>query len=449
MALLLPGGLTSTHRAAKLAHPGENSSVTIRHRHFVAATAAVAALLVPGFIPPAHAHPPRPDAASVLATAVRSYAAELRAHEQLVPLQAEEAWRHSTGAGVVVAVVDSGVDAEHPGLAGRVLPGSDHVDGRTDGRVDPVGHGTTVASLIAGRDGETVTGLAPDAKILPVRVLDEENRYRSGATVAAGVRWAVDHGAQVINLSLGGQGYSAALSAALDIAIANDVVVVACTGNSPEAGPNQVWYPAREPGVVAVSGLTRTPNGALTHWPDSLTGPETVLSAPAVVTGARPRGVYQQVQGTSFASALVAASAALLRAHWPDMPAGEVVLRLVATAQDLGPPGRDPRYGFGAVDPAAALTEQVSRVYGNPLDTKARHGTGGFGAAPDQVQRPVAAGAVRSTPAEATGAASAAVTANPVLGSSAAAAKITPSTSPVDATSGPPELPLRTSARMV
>jgi type VII secretion-associated serine protease mycosin len=299
-------------------------------------------------------------------------------HQQLAPLSADQAWDHSTGAGVVVAVLDSGVDAEHPDLAGRVLPGQDYVDGSTDGRVDPVGHGTTVASLVAGA-GDPATGLAPDASILPVRVLDEQNRYQSASTVADGVVWAVDHGAHVINLSLGGARESDSLADALAYAMAHDVVVVACTGNA-TGDYTQVWYPAREPGVVAVSGLVFS-NGTPAAWPESLTGPATVLAAPAVMTGARAGGGHRSVQGTSFSSAVVSGAAALIRARWPGLPAGDVVNRLVATAEHQGEPGRNPIFGFGVVDPVGALTESVPPVRGNPLDTRVRSRTTGLGTA--------------------------------------------------------------------
>jgi len=302
---------------------------------------------------------------------------------QLDKLDAEAAWRISTGRGVTVAVIDSGVDAAHPDLAGQVLPGIDLVQpSGGDGQSDPVGHGTTVAALIAGRsdDKRGVVGLAPKAKILPVRVLDEKNRYDDALIVAKGVRWAVDHGAQVINLSLGGSGDSDALAAALDYAFARDVVVVACTGNVTTSSNGTVWYPAREPGVVAVAGLE---NDTDRLWSGSITGPETVLTAPATgLTGARPGG-YWRVQGTSFAAPLVAASAALLRARWPDMSAGSVVSRLVQTARDLGPAGRDDRFGFGLVDPVAALNGVVSKRDRNPLDDNLSPGVSGFGRAPD------------------------------------------------------------------
>jgi type VII secretion-associated serine protease mycosin len=302
---------------------------------------------------------------------------------QLDYLDAREAWQHSDGAGVTVAVLDSGVDATHPDLTGQVLPGIDLVDSTTDGRSDLVGHGTTVAALIAGRsdDARGVVGLAPKAKILPVRVLNKENRYSDATTVANGVRWAVDHGARVVNMSLGGTGSSEALAEALDYAFAKDVVVVACTGNISPPSSTQVWYPAREPGVLAVAGLSHDERDQ-PLWTSSITGPQTVLAAPAAdLLGARPGG-YWRVQGTSFAAPLVSATAALVRSHWPQMSAANVVNRLVSTARDLGVAGRDDEYGFGRVDPVGALTANLPNVDRNPLDTNPPHGVAGFGPAP-------------------------------------------------------------------
>jgi type VII secretion-associated serine protease mycosin len=302
---------------------------------------------------------------------------------QLDYLDATDAWQRADGTGVTVAILDSGVDSSHPDLTGQVLPGIDLVDGTTDGRSDPVGHGTTVAALIAGRDddGRGVVGLAPNAKILPVRVLNTENRYDDATTVANGLRWAVDHGARVVNLSLGGSGASPALAEALDYAFDKDVVVVACTGNVSPPASTQVWYPAREPGVLAVAGLSHD-NGEEPLWISSISGPQTVLAAPAAdLLGARPGG-YWRVQGTSFAAPLVSATAALVRSRWPQMSAANVVNRLVSTARDLGAAGRDDEYGFGAVDPVAALTATLPEVPRNPLDTNLPHGVAGFGPAP-------------------------------------------------------------------
>ena len=281
-------------------------------------------------------------------------------------LRLRDAWQYAGGQNVIVGVLDSGVDANHPDLSGQVLTGADFVD-PGDGRTDTVGHGTTVAALIAGRDDSTgVVGIAHHARILPVRVLDRKNRYRDAETVAKGLRWAVDHGAQVVNLSLGGSLRSTQLAEAIQYAYDHDVVVVACGGN--KGHDDQVWYPAREPGVVAVTGLDR--DGLF--WSGSLAGPDSSLSAPAAgIVGIGPSG-YQMVRGTSFAAALVSATAALIRSHWPDMSAANVVNRLIRTARDRGPAGRDDRYGFGVVDPVGALTNPVASVRENPLDTTPR-----------------------------------------------------------------------------
>jgi len=299
----------------------------------------------------------------------------------LKTLNVPGAWVYADGAGVTVAVIDSGVDADHPDLKGQVLPGLDLVDPKGDGDTDLVGHGTTVSAIIAGRgdDNAGVIGIAPKAKILPVRVLNEENRYNDAIIVAKGVRWAVDHGAKVINLSLGGNGSSPALAAALDYAFAKDVVVVACTGNTSASTTDQVWYPAREPGVIAVAGTDRAGDEL---WPGSITGPQTVVAAPATdLVGARPGG-YWKVQGTSFAAPMVAGTAALIRSRWPTMPAGEVINRIIRTAKDLGAPGRDPVFGYGLVNPTGALTADVPAVLDNPLDTSPPPGIARFGDAP-------------------------------------------------------------------
>jgi type VII secretion-associated serine protease mycosin len=316
----------------------------------------------------------------------------------LTELGMTEAWRRSTGSGVTVAVIDSGVDDTHVDLAGRVLPGFDLVGSSGDGTDDPVGHGTTVAALIAGvPDDAGIVGMAPDAKILPIRVLDKQNRYEDAQVVAKAVRLAVDNGAKVINLSLGGLGSSPALATAIDYAFVKDVVVIACTGNASASAPSEVWYPAREPGVVAVTGLEQ--NGT-SLWSGSITGAETVLSAPATdLIGARPGG-YWRVQGTSFAAPMVAATAALIRARWPEMSAATVVNRLITTATDLGVPGRDDQYGFGMVHPVSALSDGLPTARENVLDDEPPPGDSGFGAAPRAGDASVAAGGPAAAPGQ-------------------------------------------------
>jgi type VII secretion-associated serine protease mycosin len=341
--------------------------------------AALTGLVVAGV----NAVPALAEPAPLLGDAVRQDQYQLKA------LDVADAWTYSSGAGVTVAVIDSGVDAHHVDLDGQVLPGLDLVNPKGNGDIDLVGHGTTVSAIIAGKDDDNgVMGIAPKAKILPVRVLDQQNRYDDAMIVAKGVRWAVDHGARVINLSLGGSGSSAALAAALDYAFAKDVVVVACTGNASAAPAGGVWYPAREPGVLAVAGMERDDTDI---WSGSITGRETVVTAPATqLVGARPSG-YWKVQGTSFAAPMVSATAALIRSRWPTMSAGEVINRIIKTAKDRGTPGRDSTYGYGLIDPTGALTAEIPPVIENPLDTTPSPGVVGFGNAP-------AAGQAQSAP---------------------------------------------------
>lgn len=374
--------MTSEHRnpAGPAAWGGTLRSSAASSRGRRLGAAALAGLLVFGVPAGATAAPP-------LAEPVLN-GDNVRADQwQLDALHLTDAWNYSDGAGVTVAVLDSGVDAHHVDLEGQVLPGIDLVDRKTDsGESDPVGHGTTVSAIIAGRNDDQagVVGIAPKAKILPVRVLDEDNRYDDALIVAKGVRWAVDNGAKVINMSLGGSGSSPTLAAAIDYAFAKDVVVVACTGNATGTSTTKtsnygVWYPAREPGVIAVGGTERDGEGL---WTGSIRGKETVVTAPATdLVGARPDG-YWRVQGTSFAAPMVAATAALIRSRWPDMSAPEVVNRIIRTASDRGEPGRDPEFGFGLLDPVKALTADVPFVTGNPLDNTPSPGIARFGSAP-------------------------------------------------------------------
>ncbi|HWO65580.1 MAG TPA: S8 family serine peptidase [Umezawaea sp.] len=256
----------------------------------------------------------------------------------------DRAWSTSDGTGVLVGLVDTGVDADDPGLAGALLPGTQFPD-LGSGSVDARGHGTTMALLIAGRgvDGGTV-GVAPGARIVPAR-LDG-----GPADAEAAIRWVVDRGAKVVNLSLGTAGGSAAYDEGLRYAREHDVVVVAAAGNA--ATDVRVTSPADRRGVLAVSAVDR--DGAFGE-DVSVRGPEVALAAPGIGIATSRRGGARPTSGTSQAAAIVSGVAALVRARFPDLAADDVVRRLTATARDAGPPGRDERYGFGVVDPVAAL----------------------------------------------------------------------------------------------
>ena len=324
--------------------------------------------------PPRLATRPVPAALTALAAAVLyvlaagppAYADDIRDRQwHLSYLQVADAHRHSTGTGVIVAVIDTGVDATHPDLAGSVLPGRDaehHRDGHT---ADTDGHGTAMAGLIAGHGhgpGNTagVLGIAPAAAILPVRVFVDPDRIswmfntarpKDDSDYVEAVGWAVAHGATVISMSTGAPS-SAGVYDALAAAHQAGVVLVAAAGNKP--WDHGVELPASHPDVIAVSGIDRT--GRI--WDGSVTGPEIRIAAPAtdeVSTSAG--GVYRTGTGTSDATAIVSGTVALIRARYPQLTADQVTARLLGTASDAGPPGWDPQYGHGIVNPAKALTD--------------------------------------------------------------------------------------------
>ncbi|GGR63297.1 type VII secretion-associated serine protease [Micromonospora fulviviridis] len=260
----------------------------------------------------------------------------------------------SQGAGVIVAVADTRV-FDHPDLRGNVLPGIDITTSSPVNRQAPSSHGTLMAGLIAAHGqgkGGGALGIAPRAKVLPVRVQPD---LQQGSTedLAAGVEWATANHADVISIS-SVAGASVRLQQAVRAAIEANIVVVAAAGNRPE--DSGVGYPASEQGVVAVGGTDKT--GRLASI--SVTGPEIDVVAPAAdIYSTSYGGKYAKGTGTSSATAIVAGAAALIRSKYPDLPAQEVAHRLTATAIDKGPPGRDDEYGYGVIDLVAALTADV------------------------------------------------------------------------------------------
>lgn len=289
----------------------------------------------------------------------------------LEPLQITQAQQLTRGRGVTVAVIDSGVDANIPELAGKVVEGTGFGPGQgSDGRRDVEGHGTAMAALIAGLGGdERVLGVAPEATILPIQVLGAKGGGPDSA-IADALRYAADHGAKVANLSLGGQGrISADLLSAIRYAQSKDVVIVAAAGNVAN-GDRNVSDIASVPGVVAVAGIGQ--NGE--SWDGSAKGPQTVVSSAAmniiVPTRAGEGLGYRLSNGTSQATAITSGVIALIRAQHPDLDAANVIQRLISTVQDKGPTGRDSSYGFGQVQAYAALTGNVQRVSANPLQSE-------------------------------------------------------------------------------
>ncbi|MEU6098689.1 type VII secretion-associated serine protease mycosin [Streptomyces sp. NPDC047079] len=275
----------------------------------------------------------------------------------------EKVWSESQGQGVTVAVVDTGVDASNPDLVGQVLKGKNVTGSDEDPHHDTNGHGTGMASIIAGHghgpgNSSGVIGLAPKAKILPIKAGDSSEHVNE--QWPDGVRYAVDHGASVINLSfadsLARPGADGAK--AIEYAQQRDVVVVASTGND---GSAEVDYPAKLPGVVAVGAVDQS----LKIWDDSNYGAGVTITAPGVkVVEADPsqNSGYSEGTGTSDAAAYVSATAALVRAKYPNLTAGQVINRLIKSATFLNHDVKkapDEEYGYGIIRPYKALTMDI------------------------------------------------------------------------------------------
>ncbi|MBX9426229.1 MULTISPECIES: type VII secretion-associated serine protease mycosin [Streptomyces] len=330
------------------------------------------------------------------ATTTPAYADTIRARQWgLEALHTTEAWRTTKGDGITVAVLDTGVDAEHPDLEGSVLPGRDLVGfGASRGDRAWARHGTAMAGIIAGHghgyDGEDgVLGIAPDAKILPVRVILEgtdkardKARKTRGTALAEGIRWAADHGADVINLSLGDDSKSAhpdaGEDAAVQYALAKGVSVVASAGNGGEKG-DHISYPAAYPGVIAVTAVDRYG----THASFSTRRWYATVSAPGVdIAIADPDRRYYEGWGTSAAAAFASGAVALVRAAHPDLTPAQIKRLLIDTARNRPKGGRSDAKGYGTVDPAAAI-EAGARLKGaDPKTTTSGYRGQYFGPGP-------------------------------------------------------------------
>ena len=273
----------------------------------------------------------------------------------LAKINVPAAWQRSTGAGVTVAVIDSGVDAAHPDLAGQVLPGIDYVTGTTGVSSDPNGHGTHVSGTIAALagNGVGVAGVAPHVKILPIRALDANGSGFMSA-VANGLVYAADHGAQVVNMSIGSGSQVGAVTNAISYARSKGLVVVAAAGNN-RAGGSPISYPAADAGVIAVAST----DSADVYSSFSNRGSYVDIAAPgSSILSTLPVAMssYAYYSGTSMASPHIAAVAALLKAYNPALSPDQVELAMTSSAVDLGTAGKDVDYGYGRVDAAAALT---------------------------------------------------------------------------------------------
>lgn len=283
-------------------------------------------------------------------------------------INSEAAWSLTQGnSSLIVAVVDTGVDSNHPDLKGKLVKGYDFVND-DDTPEDLVGHGTFVASLIAARtgDGKGIVGIAPNVKIMPLKALGSKGG--SSTDIAAAIRYATDNGAKVINLSLGSPTASRAIQQAVNYATGKGVVVVAASGNDGNKR-NPVEYPAAFSNVISV-GATGPRDSIATF---SSHNKEVDISAPGVnVVGAQASGTrmcrstsgqpYCTASGTSFAAPYVAGTAALMLSVNPKLTPAEVRQILMQTATDKGVRGTDEYYGAGLLNAGKAVTAAKSKV---------------------------------------------------------------------------------------
>jgi subtilisin family serine protease len=273
----------------------------------------------------------------------------------MLAINAPGGWEYYTGSsGVIIAIIDSGVDLYHPDLAGKIIQGWDFVN-NDDSAQDDFGHGTHVAGIAAavGNNSTGIAGLDWSAKILPIKVLNSSG-FGSALNISQGIIYAVDHGAKIINLSLGFTSNSALVADAVNYAYQHGVTIIASTGNSNGA----VTYPAALPQVIAVGAVDN--NG--TRWASSNFGPEVDLVAPGVnIYSTNPSG-YGTRTGTSMAAAHVSGLAALLEGMSSLTP-DQVKTAMTSTSRDLGTAGWDALFGNGLIQVRDAILQLFNALF--------------------------------------------------------------------------------------
>ncbi len=281
-------------------------------------------------------------------------------------MQADQMWKTSTGKGITVAVIDTGVKADIPDLRGQVVAGKDYSKHPGDEHSDYDGHGTRMAVLIAGTGGRGTAngsyGLAPGAKILPIRMPDFIEQSRADGNpddfptyMAKAIRFAADSDAQVINISQGSTAHSRELDESVAYALSKGKLIFAGVGNTGDA-LNELEYPAATPGVVGVGAIDRNVKATK----ESQHGPEVDLVAPGadiVAACLTSNTGVCKTDGTSDATALASASAALIWSKHPTWTNNQVLRVMLNTAsKPKSGKNRTDYLGYGAVRPRIALT---------------------------------------------------------------------------------------------
>ncbi|WP_242947439.1 S8 family serine peptidase [Desulfosporosinus lacus] len=283
----------------------------------------------------------------------------------LINRDVQGAWEMgATGQGVTIAIVDTGIDLEHPDLKANLVPGYNAITGSeaAGANQDNNGHGTQVAGIAAAElNGVGIVGVAYQAKIMPIKAIGAKGVGYDDA-IAEGIIWAADHGAQIINLSLGSENGSVSsdiLKQAVTYAVTKGCLLIAASGNydsESQANPG-VSYPASDPRVLAITATDIA--GKVTSY--SATGSEVDLAAPGdfIPTDGWERAEgsgYTYASGTSLAAPFVSGEAALIWSQHPEWSRDQVIQALEQGTEDLGSPGQDNQYGHGLVDVKLALT---------------------------------------------------------------------------------------------
>jgi subtilisin family serine protease len=303
--------------------------------------------------------------------------------------------RVATGNNVLVAVIDSEIDAKHPDLAGAIVERYDAA-----GRADrPHSHGTGMAGAIAAH--RKLMGIAPGARILAIHAFSPDAKESPQATtqhILDGMEYAIRKGARVINMSFAGP-YDPMLALAMKNAREKGIVLIAAAGN---AGPKSPpLYPAADPNVIAVTAIDASDK----LFEGANRGPQVALAAPGVdILAPAPNSAYQLTTGTSVAAAHVSGVAALLIEHNPSIDVATVHEILTASARTLGPNGRDDQFGWGLVDPAQALADLDAKMARDQI-ASAPAATPATAAAPAATPPATPAAARTTTPASLTPAA--------------------------------------------
>lgn len=299
-------------------------------------------------------------------------------------LKAETAWTSATGEGVIVGLLDTGTDGTHPDLEGQLVEGYDPYSGDIidpDIDYDSDGHGTHTAGIIAAKkDDKGVTGLAPDAKIMPIRIFTPSSTgpiYVGDYAVADGIVWAVDHGADVLSNSWGGGGYSNVLKDAFDYALMNNVVVVASSGNDTT---DQFWhYPSAFTGVIGVAASNA--RDEVTSFSSrgeyvSVAAPGDNVISSIPLEHALEEGVegepYAYWAGTSMACPYVSALAALLKQKYPYANVYQIKRMIEEGAEDIDALGYDTASGYGRINAANSLDLDPNEYEGGTLKVEAK-----------------------------------------------------------------------------